>query len=265
MKTAWQCFPCAALLCATTVSAQVPKAYDGHPDLSGVWKTTSSANWNLEDHGPEAGPFWQLGALGAVPPGRGVVEGGTIPYKPEALAKRDANRAMRWREDPEAKCYMPGIPRATYMPYPFAIIQGTDRVLMAYEFASANRNIHLGEVEKPAVDTWMGTANGSWDSDTFVVDNRGFNELSWFDRSGNYHSDELHVIERYTMVGQNQIDYEAVIEDPQVFTRPWRIKLTLYRDIESGGTLREFKCVEYSERMLYSDLSGHGAPPETKP
>jgi hypothetical protein len=250
---------------SASASGQIPRTYDGHPNLSGIWKTTSTANWNLEDHEPEAGPFWQLGTFGAVPPSRGVVEGGTIPYKPEALAKREENRAKRWREDPEAKCYMPGIPRATYMPYPFAIVQGTDRVLMAYEFGSANRNIYMGEIKEPAVDTWMGTANGRWEGDTFVVDNRGFNDLSWLDRSGNYHSNELHVVERYTMVGENQIDYEAAIEDPQVFTRPWNIKLTLYRDIEADGTLPEFKCVEYSERMLYSDLSGPNAPPETKP
>jgi hypothetical protein len=253
-----------ALLCGVSASAQVPRAYDGHPDLSGIWKTTSTANWNLEDHGPEAGPVWQIGTFGAVPPTRGVVEGGAIPYKAESLAKREENRANRWHEDPEAKCYMPGIPRATYMPYSFAIVQGTDRVLMAYEYASANRNIFMGEFMEAAVDTWMGTANGSWDGDTFVVDNRGFNDLSWLDRSGNYHSSQLHVVERYTMIGENQIHYEATIEDSEVFTRPWKIGLTLYRDIESGGTLPEFKCVEYSERMLYSDLSGPDAPPETK-
>ncbi|HEX6999803.1 MAG TPA: hypothetical protein VF322_16845 [Gammaproteobacteria bacterium] len=255
----------AALFAAATAAAEIPRAYDGHPDLTGIWKTTSTANWNLEDHGPEAGPYWQLGTLNVAPPGRGVVVGGKIPYKPEALAKREENRAKRWREDPEAKCYMPGIPRATYMPYPFAIVQGTNRVLMAYQFASANRNIYMDEVKEPAVDTWMGTANGHWEGDTLVVDNRGFNDLSWFDRSGNYHSNQLHVVERYTMVSENQIDYEATIEDPQVFTRPWKIELTLYRDIESQGTLPEYKCVEYSERLLYSDLSGPNAPPETRP
>jgi hypothetical protein len=245
-------------------TAQIPKAYDGHPDLTGIWQTNSTANWDLEDHGPEAGPFWQLGALGAVPPGRSVVEGGKIPYKPEALAKRNQNRANRWKQDPEAKCYMPSIPRAAYMPYPFQIVQGTQTVLMAYEFSSANRVIYLGKPREAAVDTWMGTANGSWDGDTFVVDNRGFNDLSWFDRSGNYHSDQLHVVERYRMTSRNEILYEASVEDPQVFTRPWKIALTLYRDAASNATLLEFKCVEYSERMLYGDLSGPQAPADTK-
>jgi hypothetical protein len=256
-----------ALLAASAVaaSAQIPRAYDGHPNLSGVWQTLSTANWNLEDHAPEGSPFWQMGTLSAVPPTKGVVEGGAIPYKPEALKQREENRANRWRQDPEAKCYMAGIPRATYMPYPFAIVQGTDRIIMSYQFANANRNIYTGKFREAAVDTWMGTANASWDGNTLVIDNRGFNDQSWFDRSGNYHSDKLKVIERYTMVDKNQIRYEATIEDPEVFTRPWKIALTLYRNLELNGTFPEYKCVQYSERMLYSDLSGPTAPPETKP
>jgi hypothetical protein len=246
----------AAAAFAEVSIAQVPKAADGHPDLSGIWQALGTANWDLEDHQPEPGPFYQLGAIGGVPPGRGVVEGGDIPYKPEALAQRKQNRANRWKNDPEIKCYMAGIPRATYLPYPFQIVQGSSVVLMAYSFASANRVIEMGKPKAPSVDTWMGTANGRWDGDTLVVDNSGFNGLSWLDRSGNYHSDALHVVERYTRTDRDHIRYEATIEDPKVFSRPWKISLTLDRDVEPNATLPEFKCVEMTEELLYRDLNG---------
>jgi hypothetical protein len=214
-----------------------------------------TANWDLEDHAAEPGPFYQLGALGAVEPGRGVVEGGAIPYKPELLAQRKANRANRWKNDPEVKCYMPGIPRATYLPYPFQIVQTPGSILMAYEYASVNRVINMGKPIEASVDTWMGTANGHWEGQTLVIDNTGFNDSTWFDRSGNFHSDMLHVVERYTPQGRNHIRYEATIEDPDVFTRPWKISLMLYRDVTPGAQLAEFKCVEFSEELLYGDLS----------
>lgn len=256
--------PAAMLLAAATSFAQAPRASDGHPDLSGIWQARGTANWDLEDHAAERGPFYQLGAIGAIPPGRGVVEGGDIPYKPAALAKRKENRANRWKNDPELKCYLPGIPRAAYLPQPFQILQSAKVVLMAYQFAGANRVINMGKAKEAAVDTWMGTANGHWDGETLVVDNTGFNDQSWLDRSGNYHSDELHEIERHTRTDRDHTRYEAAIEDPQVFTRPWKIVLTLYRDTDPNATLTEFKCVEFSERLLYGDLGGPGAPPETK-
>ena len=239
---------------AQPLSAQVPRAFDGHPDLSGIWQAAGTANWDLEDHGSEPGPFFQLGAIGAVPPGTGIVEGGDIPYKPEALAQRRRNRAERWKLDPELKCYMPGIPRANYMPYPFQIVQSPTAVLMAYEYASTNRVINMWKPDEASVDTWMGTANGRWEGNTLVVDNTGFNDMSWFDRSGNFHSDELHVVERFTRVDRDHIDYEATIEDPQVFTRPWKISLPLYRHTEKNAQLPEFKCVEFTEELLYGDL-----------
>lgn len=255
-----------AMLLGTTATAfaQVPRSPDNHPDLSGIWQAMGGANWDLEDHAAEPGPLYQLGALGAIPPGHGVVEGGTIPYKPEALAKRKENRANRWKDDPELKCYMPSIPRAAYLPQPFQIVQSPSVILMAYQFASTNRVINMGKPKEAAVDTWMGTANGRWEGETLVVDNTGFNDQSWLDRSGNYHSDALHVIERYTRTDRDHIRFEATLEDPQVFTRPWKIALTLYRDVDPNAALSEFKCVEFSERLLYSDLSGPGAPPETK-
>jgi hypothetical protein len=234
--------------------ARAPRAADGHPDLSGIWQAMGTAHWNLEDHPASAGPFYQMGAIGAVPGGLGVVEGGTIPYKPEALAKKKENAANRLALDPEAKCYMPGIPRATYMPYPFQIVQTPTYILMAYEYATSDRVINMGKPVEAAIDTWMGTANGSWEGDTLVVVNTGFNDKSWLDRAGNWHSDAMRVTERYTRVSPDHIQYEATIEDPQVFTRHWKISLPLYRRMEKNVQLTEFKCIEFAEELLYGDL-----------
>jgi hypothetical protein len=231
------------------------RTLDGHPDFSGIWQSVSTANWDLEDHPAQAGPYFQLGAIGAIPSGQGVVEGGQIPYKPEALKQKQENFQNRWKLDPEIKCYMPGIPRATYMPYPFQIVQTPKSILMDYEYASTNRVINMDKKPVEAsVDTWMGTANGHWDGDTLVIDNTGFNDQSWFDRAGNFHSDQLHVVERFTLMDAGHIRYEATIEDPQVFTRPWKINFPLYRHVEKNAQLTEFKCVEFTEELLYGDV-----------
>ncbi len=232
-----------------------PRTYDGRPNLNGIWQTLSTANWDLEDHPAAPGPFFQLGAVGAIPSGQGVVEGGEIPYKPEALKQKEANFKNRWKDDPEIKCYMAGIPRANYMPYPFQIVQTPSTILMAYEYASANRVINMTKTPLEAsVDTWMGTANGHWEGDTLVVDNTGFNDQSWFDRAGDFHSDQLHVVERFSLIDADHMNYEATIEDPQVFTRPWKINLVLYRNIRKNAQLTEFKCVEFAEQLLYGDV-----------
>ena len=242
--------------CGNLTAASAGRTFDGHPDLNGIWQTMSTANWDLQDHPEAPGPFFQLGAVGAVPSGQGVVEGGVIPYKPEALKQKAKNFANRWKDDPEIKCYMAGIPRANYMPYPSQIVETPTAILMAYEYASANRVINMTKTPLEAsVDTWMGTANGHWESDTLVVDNTGFNDLSWFDRAGDFHSDELHVVERFTLIDADHMNYEATIEDPQVFTRPWKISLPLYRHIEKNAQLTEFKCVEFAEQLLYGDVA----------
>jgi hypothetical protein len=230
-----------------------PARIGGKPNINGVYQAITSANWNLEDHPAQATKFWELGAIGAIPPGMSIVEGGTIPYKPEALKVRDANRAGWPKSDPEAKCYMPGIPRANYMPYPFQIIQGTGDILFVYEFASANRLVRMGKPTEAAVDSWMGWANGRWEGDTLVVDNTGFNGQQWFDRAGNHHSDALKVTERFTPSGENLM-YEATMTDPNTFTRPWKISLPIYKRLERNAQLLEFKCVEFSEELLYGDL-----------
>jgi len=226
----------------------------GRPDLNGIWQAMNTANWDLLDHPAQPGSFPQTGAIGAVPAGQSVVEGGEIPYKPEAKKKRDDNFAKRMTEDPEAKCYMPGIPRATYMPYPFQIVQSQRDILFVYEYATANRLVNMGPPEKAGSDTWMGTSNGRWESETLVVDVTGLNGLAWFDRAGNWASDRLHIVERYTRTGPDHLQYEATIEDPAVFTRPWKISMTLYRKVEKNAQLLEFKCVPFAEELLYGQF-----------
>lgn len=230
-----------------------PARIAGHPNINGIYQAITTAYWNLEDHPAQATKFWELGAIGAIPAGMSIVEGGTIPYKADKLKQRDANRAGWPKSDPEAKCYMPGIPRANYMPYPFQIVQGDKDILFVYEFASANRLVHMIKHTEAAVDSWMGWANGKWEGDTLVIDNSGFNDGTWFDRAGNFHSDQLKVVERFTPSGQNLM-YEATITDPDTFTRPWKISLPLYKKLEKNAQLLEYKCVEFSEELLYGDL-----------
>src|SRR5690348_11040629 len=213
-------------LSAGAQAYRAPRSADGHADLNGIWQALNTANWDLEDHSPQSGTMWETGAIGAVPAGQSVVDGGEIPYLPAALQKKKDNFANRRTNDPEAKCYMPGIPRANYMPYPFQIVQGDKDILFVYEFASANRLVHMLKHTEAAVDSWMGWANGTWQGDTLVVENTGFNDGTWFDRAGNFHSDQLKVTERFTPAGQN-LNYEATIEDPETFTRSWKISLPL--------------------------------------
>jgi len=235
---------------------QNPAKIGGKPNMNGIWQAVGSAYWNLEDHSASGlSNFWQLGAIAAIPAGQSVVQGGTIPYKPEALAQREENRAGWPKTDPEAKCYMPGIPRATYMPYPFQIVQGDGDILFVYEFASANRVVHMAKHEESPVDSWMGWSNGHWEGDTLVIEVSGFNDGSWFDRAGNYHSTSLKVTERYTLKDKDHIQYEATIEDPETYSKPWKISLPLYRLVEPNAQLLEFKCVEFSEELLYGDLT----------
>jgi hypothetical protein len=231
-----------------------PARIANRPNLNGIYQAINTANWNLEDHSASATQFWQLGAIGAIPAGQSVVEGGTIPYLPAALKKRDENRAGWPKTDPEAKCYMGGVPRSNYMPYPFQIVQGQRDILFVYEYASSNRIVHMSNHQEPPVDSWMGWSNGKWDGDTLVIEVTGHNDDTWFDRAGNHHSNQLKVTERFTPQGDNVLQYEALIEDPRTFSRPWRIRMPLYRRVEPNVQLLEFKCVEFSEELLYGDL-----------
>jgi hypothetical protein len=233
---------------------RAPRTADGKPNLNGIWQALNEANWDLEPHAASQGPALSLGAQFSTPPGIGVIEGGTIPYKPEALAKRKENYTNRAKLDPEVKCYMGGVPRSTYMPYPFQIIQGKDNVMMAYEYAGAVRVINMGKPTEAPTDSWMGWSNGHWEGETLVIDVTGLNDQTWFDRAGNYHSDSLHVVERYTARSADTLIYEATIEDPKTFTRPWKISMPLYRRVEKNAQIMEYKCPEFAEEVLYGHL-----------
>jgi hypothetical protein len=246
---------------------RAPRTEGGHPDLNGIWQALNTANYDIETHmarpamalrdGPH-GPLPSaevllLGAVGSVPGGLGVVEGGSIPYKPEALAKKKENQENWLTRDPEIFCYLPGVPRATYMPYPFQIFQNADSMMIAYEYAGAVREIYMKDPGPPPVESWMGQSVGGWEGETLVVEVTGFNDRTWFDRSGNFHSDKLRVVERYTRVGPDHLRYEATIEDPEVFTGPWKIEMPLYRRVEPDAQLIDFKCVEFVEELMYGE------------
>ena len=257
-----------ATLTAETVAYRAPRAEGGKPDLNGIWQVLSEANYDLEAHnarpamalragpyGPvPAKPVLALGAVGAVPPSLGVVEGGEIPYKPEALKQKKENHENWLSRDPEIKCYLPGVPRATYMPFPFQIFQSDKAFVIAHEYAGAVRNVYLKDPGPPQIDSWMGQSVGRWDGETFVVDVTGLNEQTWFDRSGNFHTEEMKVTERYTRTSPDVISYEATITDPKTFSRPWKMSMPLYRRAEKNAQLMEFKCVEFVEELMYGEL-----------
>ena len=244
------------ILCADLAFAQqVPTAKstfsprrtaDGKPDLNGVWQVLNTASWNIQDH---------VGELGT-PPGQGVVDGNEIPYLPAALAKKKENYANRATADPaQAKCYLPGVPRAMYMPFPFEIVQTPTTLAIRYEFTHALRLIPVDgskHADLPA-GTWMGDSRGRWEGDTLVVDVRNFNDQTWFDNAGNHHSDELRVVERYTLTSPDHILYEATIEDPKTFSKPWKMSMPIYRRLEKNVKLLEYECVFYLQEEQYKN------------
>jgi hypothetical protein len=257
----------------TAGQATRPARVGGKPNFSGIWQANNEAHWDLEAHAARPGavtqpgiypyeyarvpaaPVLALGAAAGVPGSLGVVAGdGQIPYKPEALARKKENADYWIDRDPELKCYLPGIPRAMYMPYPFEITQSTNKIHMAYAFASTARTIHLDKVEGPPDDTWMGHSAGRWEGDTLVVDVTNFNDRTWFDRAGNFHSDALRLVERFTPMSADIIRYEVTIEDPNVFTRAWRIAMPLYRRVEPNMQLLEYRCTEFAEEFMYGHL-----------
>ena len=230
---------------ARAQSGTVPRTPDGKPDLSGIWQVMNSAAWDIQDHNAQKG----------VPAGRGVVEGNDLPYRPEALAKKTSNYEHRATADPESKCYLPGVPRITYTPLPFQIVQTPAQVTFLYEYAHAVRNIFMNTPHiEGQLYWWLGDSRGRWDGDTLVVDVTDFNDETWFDRAGNHHSDALHVVERYTPRSPDALTYEATIEDPKVFSRPWKISMPLYRRVEKNARLLEYKCPEFAEELLYGPL-----------
>jgi hypothetical protein len=245
----------------------------GHPNLNGIWQVMNTANFNLEPHDAAAAKSLatqtEIGALGATHAGLGVVDGGTIPYKPDALKIRDDNRSKAPKADPEAACYLPGIPRATYIDMPFQIIQADDGdILMAYEYDAANRVVRMKKVEVPPIDTWMGTSFGAWEGDTLKVVTLSQNPgevmnpgapgttpgVTWLDRSGNFLTGTATVTERFIPIDHDHMNYEVTIEDPAIFTKPWKISMPIYRRMEKNAQLLDYRCVPFADMLVYGDL-----------
>lgn len=250
---AWLAFGGAAR--AQEAAAERIERIGGRPNINGVWQAVNTANWNVEGQDAEAiEEFWRLGALFAAPAGQGVVEGGALPYLPAALEERERNRAGWPESDPETKCYRTGIPRQNYLPYPFEIVQGDGDILFLYEFATSNRAVNMGAPISPdsvLVDQYLGWSNGRWDGDTLVVEVFG-QQPSWLDRAGNFHRGT--VTERFTPMGEDHLWYEATIDDPSTFSRPWTMSMPLYRRVEPNAEIFEYKCVEFAEPLLYGDV-----------
>lgn len=247
------------------------------PNINGVWQALSSAHFNVERHLAEPamalrdGPVrtipaievLALGAVGAVPGHLGVIKGGgKIPYTPEALEIRNQNKQDWLNRDPEIKCYLPGVPRANYMPYPFHIVQNEDSIMIAYEYAGAVRDLFFEDPGEAPVDSWMGQSFARWDGDTLVVEVTAQLESTWFDRAGNHHSNKMKVIERWTPISPNHIQYEAEIHDPETFTEVWTISLPIYRRMEPDARIMDFKCVEFVEELIYGKWRRNPLPRE---
>ncbi len=268
--------PAVETAAATPAAWKAKRGPDGvHPDLNGVWKVMNTANYNVEAHPAQSalqlrpGPYVPvpdaavvgMGAIGAVPAGVGIVEGdGKIPYKPEALAQRDEYRAKAIEQDPEVKCYLPGVPRANYMDKPFQIFHSDKAVFIAYEFAGAVRNIFLTEQPPAPAQSWMGQSYGYWEGDTFVVEVTDQLATTWFDRSGNFKGPSTKVVERWTPTSDSTIRYEAEITDPEIYTKPWKIGFNLYKASGEDAQLQQFKCVEFVEELMYGHLRKNPLP-----
>jgi len=253
-----QTAPPGATAAGATAANALPRNPDGRPKLDGIWQALAAANWDIRPHAASHSPVPELGAIGAAAPGLGIVEGGEIPYQPWAAERQKENFADRLELDPEGNCFLPGVPRATYMPYPFQILATPAHVMIAYQYAGAVRTIHMSDPGPAPANFWMGWSVGRWEGDTFVVEVTDQNDQTWFDRAGNHHSDALRVVERYRLTGPDHMLYEATIEDPNVFTRPWTIRLPLYRRLEENVALMEFKCVEFAEEKMYGHLRKPG-------
>ncbi|MFT4862036.1 MAG: hypothetical protein ACI95C_001249, partial [Pseudohongiellaceae bacterium] len=247
---------------AIAQSGEISRTPSGKPDLSGIWQAMTTAHYNVEPHSASYGPYpREMGAISAVPASLGLVEGGKIPYNEQALRVRDTNRADAHNLDPLTKCYMPGVPRANYMPFPFQIVQSSEVILIAYEFAESNRILYVDQPDlESQVDAWMGHSNAHWEGDTLVVRVSGQMENTWFDRAGNHHSYQMVVEERWTPIGADHVNYEATITDPNTFTAPWKVSFPLYRHVDENMQLLEFKCAEFSEEFLYGEYRKEGTP-----
>jgi len=230
---------------AAASSYQAPRTVDGRPNLNGIWQVLATAAWDIQDHQARNG----------VPAGQGVVEGNEIPYQTWAAEKKKENFERRMTADPETKCYLPGVPRGMYMPFPFEIMQTPAYVVIASEYLHATRTIYLdGRTRQASLPRfWMGDSRGRWEGDTLVVDVANFTDQTWFDRAGNFHSDALQLVERFTPTGPGTMAYEVTITDPKVFTRPWKMRMPFYRRVEKDVQLLEYECYSYLEDEYLAD------------
>jgi hypothetical protein len=229
----------AVLLAGAVASAQtLPRTASGRPDLQGIWQVSNRASYDLEDHV----------ARHDMPAGRGVVVGSKIPYQPWAAEQRQANFANRATADPLARCYFPGVPRIMYMEFPFHIFQTDDHVAITFEWSQVYRLIYTnGEPALYAgIESWMGHSRGRWEGDVLVVEVTDHNDKTWFDAAGSFHSTALRLTERYSLRDANTIDYEVTVEDPEVFTRPWTMRMQLHRQTHMDRIL-EYQCQAEAE------------------
>lgn len=229
---------------STDAQDRIPRLPSGRPDFSGIWQSIGVADYDLEPHSGRAD----------APPGRGVVKGDYIPYLPEALERRKKNFANRATADPRLKCWTLGVPRSVYYPAPFQIFQRDRDLTILHQFGHSVRTIHTNNTkhqDERDRGYWLGDSRGSWDGDTLVVDVVDFYDETWLDRSGNYHSTDLHVVERWRFIDENTIDYEATIEDPQVFSRPWTLNVLLYRIRDANFQLIENYCFTLPYEQYY--------------
>ena len=223
----------------------LPRTPDGRPDFSGIWQAMNTAAWDLEPHTAQP----------AVPAGLGVVTGGRIPYTGAALARRNDNAAKRATLDPNAKCYLPGVPRVMYMPFPFQIVQTPSLIVFLFEYVHAVRNVYVNSPHpRGPIEWWMGDSRGRWEGDTLVVDVVHFGADTWLDAAGNFHSEQLHLVERFTPMGPDHLNYEVTVEDPKVFTAPWTMSLILYRHKERNLRLLEYECYAFEGPEIYRPL-----------
>jgi hypothetical protein len=250
------------VLCAVTASAAViagqaarpatpaykpPKTADGQPDLQGIWQVRNTANWDIQSHGSGY----------RIPSGLGVVEGETIPYQPWAAEKKQQNFKNRLTDDPVEKCYSAGAPRTMYLPYPVQILQTPDAVVMVSSYVHTWRWIPTVATPRyEGYEAWMGDPRGRWEGDTLVVESIGFNGQTWLDHSGNFHSDALKLTERFTRTAPDAIGYEVTVDDAKVFTRPWKMRMTMYLRTDLPRVLED-ECYLDAEEAGKPIRGGH--------